>query len=305
MSQTTQETPLWRSQIIVPVNVEKYVAKAHTRGADCVILDLEDSITPPEKEVARGLIADAARRAAAGGADILVRINQPLQLAVRDIEAVLSPAIAGLVLPKVDSASHVRLLAQLVDDVERQRGLPPGHTRFVVLIETPSAFFRMAEIAAAHPRIVAMSLGSEDFSMETGSEPDPEVLLYPKQQVVIAASAAGIMPMGVIGSIATYKDIDGYRASIARSRRFGFQGASCIHPDIVPLLNEGFAPAAAEMASARKVIEAFEQAKREGRGSLSVDGKMIDIPVVMRAEKVLDIARRVEARAVKARTLAT
>ncbi len=300
----TQHKPLWRSQIIVPVNVEKYVAKASTRGADAIILDLEDSITPPEKEAARALIAGAVRTASAGGADMLVRINQPLQLAVRDIEAVVSPGVAALVLPKVDSASHIRLLAQLVDDVERERGMPAGHTKFMALIETPAAFFRMVEIAASHPRVIAMSLGSEDFSMETGSEPDPDVLLAPKQQVVIACSAAGIMPMGVIGSIATYKDIEGYRASIARSRRFGFQGASCIHPDIVPLLNEGFAPAASEVAAARKMIEAFEQAKREGRGSLSVDGKMIDIPVVMRAEKVLDIARRVEARAAKARTMA-
>ena len=301
MSGTTHERPLWRSQIIVPVNVEKYVAKAHARNADAIILDLEDSITLPEKEAARALIPGAVQRAAAGGADMLVRINQPLQLAVRDIEAVVSPAVCALVLPKVDSASHVRLLAQLVDDVERERGMALGHTKFMALVETPAAWFRMAEIAASHPRVVAMSLGSEDFSMETASEPDPDVLLGPKQQVVIACAAAGIMPMGVIGSIATYKDIEGYKASIARSRRFGFQGASCIHPDIVPLLNEGFAPAAAEVVSARKVIEAFEQAKREGRGSLSVDGKMIDIPVVMRAQKVLDIAGRVEARAARAR----
>jgi citrate lyase subunit beta/citryl-CoA lyase len=296
MTQSSRDLPLWRSQIIVPVNVEKYVAKAHTRGADAVILDLEDSITPPEKAAARGLVADAARRASAGGADILVRINQPLQLAVRDIEAVVSPAVKALMLPKVDSASHVRLLAQLVDDVERDRGMIPGTTKFLVVIETAEAFFRMPEIAAAHPRIVAMSLGSEDFSLATLSEPDPEVLLYPKQHMAIAACSAGIMAMGVIGSIANYRDIEGYRAAIARSRRFGFQGASCIHPDIVPLLNEGFAPSEAEVASARKVIDAFEVAKAEGRGSLSVDGKMIDIPIVLRAEAVLARARSVAAR---------
>jgi citrate lyase subunit beta/citryl-CoA lyase len=303
MTQPVHDRPLWRSQIIVPINVEKYVAKAHTRGADAIILDLEDSITPPEKAAARAMVESAARRTSADGADIIVRINQPLQLAVRDIEAAVRPGIAALMLPKVDSASHVRLLAQLVDDVEREQGMPAGHTKFITLIETPSAYFRMVEIASAHPRVVAMSLGSEDFSMETGSEPDPDVLMVPKQQVVIACSAAGITPMGVIGSIANYKDTEGYRASIARSRRFGFQGASCIHPDIVPLLNAGFSPDAAEIASAHKVIAAFEQAKAAGRGSLSVDGKMIDIPVVMRAEKALDIARRVDARAAKARAV--
>ena len=291
-----EEAPLWRSQIIIPVNVEKYIAKAHLRGADAIILDLEDSITPPEKAAARGMVADAARRAGAGGADILVRINQPLQLAVRDIETVVRPGIKGLVLPKVDSASHVRLLAQLVEDVEREHGMPIGATKFVVLIETAEAFFRMQEIAAAHPRVVAMSLASEDFTLATHSEPDPEVLLYPKQQMLIACCAAGISAMGVIGSIATYTDIEGYRAAIAKSKRFGFQGASCIHPDIVPLLNEGFGPSAKEIASAKAVIEGFEKAKAAGRGSISVDGKMIDIPVVLRAERVLSIARRIEAR---------
>jgi citrate lyase subunit beta / citryl-CoA lyase len=292
----THPTPLWRSQLIVPVNVEGFVAKAHLRGADAIILDLEDSITPPEKAAARALVPEAVRRAGAGGAAMMVRINQPLQLAVRDIEAVVDPAVAALVLPKVDSAGHVRLLAQLVADVERERGMTPGHTRFVVLIETAPAWFRMQEIAASHPRVAAMSLGSEDFSMETGSEPDPDVLLGPKQQVVIACAAAGILPMGVIGSIANYRDIEGYTRAIAQSRRFGFRGASCIHPDIVPLLNAGFAPTAAELDSARRIVAAFEQATAEGRGALSVDGRMIDIPVVLRARKTLDIAGRIARR---------
>ena len=256
-----EEAPLWRSQIIIPVNVEKYIAKAHLRGADAIILDLEDSITPPEKAAARGMVADAARRASAGGADILVRINQPLQLAVRDIETVVRPGIKGLVLPKVDSASHVRLLAQLVEDVEREHGMPIGATKFVVLIETAEAFFRMQEIASAHPRVVAMSLASEDFTLATHSEPDPEVLLYPKQQMLIACCAAGISAMGVIGSIATYTDIEGYRAAIAKSKRFGFQGASCIHPDIVPLLNEGLGRAPGD-----RVRQGRDRRVREGEG---------------------------------------
>ncbi len=292
-----KDLPLWRSQIIVPVNVEKFVAKAHTRGADAIILDLEDSVPPAEKTAARGLVAEAARRSGAGGADILVRINRPLELAVRDIETVVSPAVMGLVLTKVDSEAHVRLLAELLDTVEAEKGLPPGHTKFVVLIETAEAFLRVREIAGAHPRVVAISLASEDFTLSTNSQPDPDVLLYPKQHVLIAAYAAGVLPLGVIGSIANYRDEDGYRDAIRRSRRFGFQGASCIHPAIVPLLNEGFAPAAEEIAMAEKVVAAFENAKAEGRGSASVDGKMIDIPIVLRAERVLRQAERIKARA--------
>jgi citrate lyase subunit beta/citryl-CoA lyase len=290
------DLPLWRSQIIVPVNVEKFVAKAHTRGADAIILDLEDSITLPEKAAARGMVADAARRCGVGGADLLVRINRPLELAVRDIETVVSPAIMGLVLPKIDSEAHVRLLAELLDTVEAEKGLTRGHTKFVVLIETAEAFLRVREIAGAHERVVAISLASEDFTLSTNSQPDPDVLLYPKQQVLIAACAAGVLPLGVIGSIANYRDEAGYREAIRRSRRFGFTGASCIHPAIVPLLNEGFGPSAEEIATAGKIVAAFAIAKAEGRGSASVDGKMIDIPVVLRAERVLRLAERIKAR---------
>ncbi len=295
--QETGEPPLWRSMMIVPVNVEKFVAKAHARGADAIILDLEDSITPDEKSAARGLVADAARRCAAGGSDILVRINRPLELAVRDIEAAVSPEVAALMVPKVESGAHVRLLAELLDTVEAERGIAPGHTRMAVLIETAEAFWRMKQIAAAHERVVAISLGSEDFSFATNSEPAPDVLLYPKQQMLLAAYAAGIIPLGVIGSIADFQDLPAYREAIGRSRRFGFQGASCIHPSVVPLLNEGFSPSHEEMAAAERIVAGFAAAKAAGRGAVTVDGKMVDIPVVRRAERVLKTARRIAERA--------
>jgi citrate lyase subunit beta/citryl-CoA lyase len=293
---TGGDLPIWRSKLFVPVNVQKYVEKAHTRGADAIILDLEDSIAPADKSSARTLVADAALLCARNGADILVRINSPLDLAVRDIETVVSPIVKGLLLPKIDSAGHVRLLAELVETIEDRRGMPPGHTRFLVTIETARAFFEMREIAAAHPRNVSLSLGSEDFTASTGSQPDPEVLLYPKQQIVIAARAAGILPFGVVGSGADFKNLDSFRAMIARSRRFGFEGSSCIHPDVVPLLNEGFSPTAAEIADAEAIVVAFQKARSEGRGSLSIDGKMIDKPIVERAERTLDIARRIRAK---------
>ena len=288
-----RELPLWRSLLFVPVNVSKYVEKAHARGADGIILDLEDSVAPADKDSARTMVADAARVAAQGSADILVRINQPIELAVRDLEAIVSPAIKGLLLPKIDSASHVRLLAELVDRLEAKSGMTMGHTKFVAMVETAAAFPRLFEIAAAHPRVVGLSLGGEDFALSTGSLPDPDVLLYPKQQVVLAASAAGILPMGVIGTVATYQDVDGYREAVRKSRRFGFRGSACIHPAIVPMLNEGFSPTQEEIASAERMIVAFDKAKAEGRGSIEVDGKMIDIPIVERAERLLAIARRI------------
>ncbi len=291
-----KELPVWRSMMFVPVNVTKFVETAHTRGADAYILDLEDSIPPGEKANARGLIAAAAPKVAQGGADVVVRINQPLELAVRDIEAAISPAIHTLMLPKIDSAGHVRLLAELVDRVEAARGMPVGHTKLMALIETPAAFARAEEIAAAHPRLISVGLGSEDFAMEIGGVAATDVLTYPKQRVAIAAIANGLMAMGVIGSVADFADLEGYRASARLARRFGFRGASCIHPKHVAILNEEFGPKEEEVRWARRVIDVYEEAKAEGRASIQLDGKMVDIPIVVKAERIIAEADRIAAR---------
>lgn len=287
---------VWRSMLFVPVNVQKYVDKAHERGADAIILDLEDSIAPNDKAAAREMVAAAAPVVSQSGADVVVRINRPIELAVRDIETVVSSEVEALMVPKLDSASHVRLLAELVDAVEAKKGVRRGQTKFIAMVETAAAFPRIFEIAAAHPRVVAITLGSEDFASSLGAEPHPEVLLYPKQQAVLAARAAGIAPMGTIGSVANFADVEGYRNTIRRSVRFGFEGSACIHPSIVPLLNEGFSPTAEEVERAQRMVAAYRQAYAEGRGSVTFEGKMIDIPIVERAERVIDRARRLEAR---------
>lgn len=291
MTTETDTTPsrlVWRSLLYVPVNVEKYVAKAHTRGADAVQLDLEDSVPVSEKANARKLVQEAAETVSQAGADVVVRINQPLRMAVRDLEETISPRVQAITLTKVDSASHVRLLAEIVDELEAERGMTPGHTRFYTLVETADAFFRLEEIAKAHPRVAALGLGGEDFATSVGMVPDPDVMLYPKQQSIIACRAAGIMPLGIIGTVADYGDIEGMRAIIRNSRRFGFEGASCIHPSIVPILNEEFRPSEEEVAEAQRMIQSFEAAVAEGRASLEIDGKMIDYPVVFRAQQLLD-----------------
>ena len=293
---TQRPLPVWRSMLFVPVNVPKFVEGAHARGSDAVILDLEDSVPPGEKATARTLIAAAAAKVAKSGADVVVRINRPIELAVRDIEAAVSPAICALMLPKVDSGGHIRVLAELIDTIEAAKGMTHGHTRLCALIETPAAFARAEEIAAASPRLVAMSLGSEDFAMEIGGEPATDVLAYPKQRVAIAAIAHGLMPMGVIGSVANFADMDGYRASARLARRYGFRGASCIHPNHVKILNEEFGAKPAEIDWAHRVIAVYAEAKSQGRASIQLDGKMIDIPIVVRAERILAEADRIAAR---------
>ncbi len=296
----TQGLPIWRSMMFVPVNVDKFVDSAHTRGADVIILDLEDSILPKDKERARTLVAGAAPKVSRSGADVVVRVNRPWRLCLRDLEAVVSREICALMLPKTESAEHVRMVAEVLDELEAERGLPHGHTRIIAMIEGAAAFFHVHEIAAAHTRIVALTLGAEDFALSVGMVPEAEGLFYPKQQIVIAARAAGVLPLGFIGTVADYKDLEAFRATARRSRRLGFTGASVIHPSQIAILNEEFRPSADEVARARKVVAAFEQAKDGSTGAIEVDGKMVDIPVVERYRRVLErheaIERRQQAR---------
>jgi citrate lyase subunit beta/citryl-CoA lyase len=297
-----RELPVWRSLMYVPVNVDKYVDKAHIRGADVIQLDLEDSVPPAEKAGARKLVEQAAAKVRRGGADVVVRINQPLSLAVRDLEHSICPDVDGIACTKIDSASHVRLLDELVTELEQKRGLRVGHTRFITMIETADAFFRIREIVSASARTVACNIGGEDFALDCNMQPTGEALFYPKQHMIIAANAAGILPLGFIDSVASFGDWDKFRKMVRRSRDFGFMGAGCIHPGQVTIVNEEYTPGAEEVDYARKVIRLNEEAMKSGRGSFSLDGKMIDIPIIVRAEKLL---RRYEAiKAREAKTLA-
>jgi citrate lyase subunit beta/citryl-CoA lyase len=282
--------------MFVPVNVDKFVDSAHTRGADAIILDLEDSILPKDKARARTLVAAAAPKVARSGADVIVRINRPWRLCLRDLEAVVSREICALMLPKTESADHVCLVAEVLDELEAERGLPQGHTQLVAMIESAGAFFRAQEIAAAHARVVALTLGAEDFALSVGMVPEAEGLFYPKQQIVIAARAAGVLPLGFIGTVADYKDLDAFRATARRSRRLGFMGASVIHPSQIAILNAEYRPSPEEVEQARKVVAAFEAAASENRGSIEVDGKMVDIPVVERARHTLARHEAIEQR---------
>ena len=288
--------PVWRSLLYVPVNVEKYVDKAHTRGADCIQVDLEDSVPAAEKVRARTLVPAVASRVRRGGADVVVRINRPLQEAIRDLEASIGPEVDGIAVTKVQSADHLRLLDEVVSTLETKRGLPPGHTRFIAMVETPEAFFRMVEIARAVDRLAAMNIGGEDFALENGMAPVEETLQMPKQQMIFAARSAGLMPLGFVASVAGFGDWPAFRAMVRRSRQFGFMGAGCIHPGQVPIVNEEYSPSKEDVAYARRVIVENVTAEAAGRASFALDGKMVDVPVVQRAQRLLDVHAAIEAR---------
>jgi citrate lyase subunit beta/citryl-CoA lyase len=279
-------TPVWRSLQYVPAHVEKYVSSPHISDADAVILDLEDSVPADRKALARAGLAQAVATVGRTGADVLVRINDG-DMAAPDIEAAVRPGVTALVIPKVRDAARLRHLDRLVTDAEGRAGISPGTVRFVVLIETADGFLDMLAIARATPRVIAISLGNEDFALDLGMEASDETLAMPRQQLVIVATAASIMPLGLMGVATRFDDPDAYRALALKSRRFGFVGSSCIHPSQIAILNEAFSPGAEQLVEAARIVAEAVEAERAGRGAFSIDGRMIDRPMVARAEALL------------------
>jgi citrate lyase subunit beta/citryl-CoA lyase len=292
--------PVWRSLLFVPTTVRKFVEGAPKRGADAIILDLEDSIPLADKERARQLVPEAAAIVAQGGADVVVRVNRPWRMLVRDLEAAVGPGVHALALPKVESAEHVHAVAEMVDEIEAERGLPPGHTRFIAMVETASGFFRTEAIARSHPRMVGLTVGAEDLALSVGMLPEAEGLFYPKQHSIFAARAAGILPLGFLGTVAEFGDIDAFREVIRRSRKLGFLGAFCIHPSQVAVLNDEYRPSREEVDRARRMMAAYDEALAEKRGAVVFEGKMIDVPVVERARQVLERDAAIAAREARA-----
>ena len=285
----TRAQPSWRSLLFVPVLSERFLAKAHTRGADAIILDLEDSILPTHKALGRAALAAAVPRVAQGGAAVVVRINRPLDLAVADIAAAVMPGVAALMLPKVMGPEHVRLLGELVTAREEVLGLPVGHTRFLALIESPATLPHLFAIAA-EPRMAGMSVGGEDMATELGAVPSADSMYVFAMHGLAAARAAGILPMGSMGQLANIDDLNSYRAGLRRGRALGFTTATCIHPAHVPIINEEYGATDAELDRARRLIAAFEAAAADGAGAVAFEGSMVDLPVVIRAQRLLERA---------------
>jgi citrate lyase subunit beta / citryl-CoA lyase len=284
----TRKLPIWRSALFVPANVERFVAKATGYGADALIIDLEDSIEPAQKDAARALVPGIVHQFRNDGrSDVMVRINQPLELAVRDLESAVLAGVSAIQIPKVEGPDHLRLLDELVTRLEMSRGLPAGMIWFIGLIEAPGPLARAHAIASSTPRLAGIMLGVEDYATAIGALPSDDTLLVPMHQIVQAACAAGIMPLGTIGSVADFRDLDGYARIVRRSARCGFLGSGCIHPSQVPILNAGFTPSSQEIEYAERVIALGQSSAADGRAAFAMDGRMIDIPIVQRARGVL------------------
>ena len=282
-----QTARVWRSLLYMPADNPKFLAKAQDRGADALILDLEDSVAPHNKAAARTTCRQAIVNLAPGPADILVRINAPLRHAIRDLEAVVQPGLNALFLPKTESAGMLVALDEVVTSLESETGIPQGSVGFVPMIETPKALLAADRIAMATGRNVALILGGEDFSTAAQLTPSAETLTPPKLQVALAARAAGLMPIGILDTVADFSNPEAMYHTAQRSAAFGFVGATCIHPSMVEPLNRAFSPSTDDISAAQQVVAVMEATWQSNAGAAQINGKMIDMPVYERAKDVL------------------
>lgn len=278
---------LCRSLLFVPAGNERFLMSALRGRADIILVDLEDSIPPAQKKSAREPARKAVEKIAAAGRVAFVRVNHALRLLVRDLEAVVHEGLSGLTIPKVSSPDELKLIDQTVSELEEERNLPPGAICLIAQIETAEGILNLREIASATRRLRALTAGPEDLAADLGSTVDPDVLYLPNMQALLAARAAGVVPLGFIGSITVYNEPELFRSWIMRARKLGFEGAFCIHPRQVEILNEEFGPSEEEAIKARALVEAFDTHVGVGIGAFAFEGRMVDAPVIDRARRVL------------------
>jgi citrate lyase subunit beta/citryl-CoA lyase len=272
--------------LFVPAAAPQRWQKAHTRGADAIIVDLEDSTQPEAKAAARLLATDAVRTLNANGATVTVRVNNDAHYLADDLEAVVVPGLRAIVLPKVETAAELDSLSAMLDALEYEHELERGAVGVVAVIESPRALEQVAAIASG-PRLIGISLGSEDFALSLGRPPTPQSLGLAAQAIAYAASARGLMGIGMATGIANYTDLDAFADEARRAHAMGLTGAMCIHPNQVPVLNDCFGASPADIADAQAILAAWDQ---RTDGVVSHNGKMIDQPVVERARRLLKSA---------------
>lgn len=291
--------PTWRSLLFVPAHSDKFLESALRRQADAIQLDLEDACPPDLKEATRGRIGEIAQRAADAGFDVVVRVNRPWRLLVRDIEQCVHPAVKALTLPKVPDGSFIRSVSEILDECEIEAGLPIGHTKLIAMVEDANGLANLDDIAKSHPRVYGMIVGAEDLAVSMRMAVDPDGLYIPNVMAVLACRRAGIVPLGFVGSVADFADKEKFRETVQRAARLGFEGAFCVHPSQVDAANEAFSPDPKAVTRARALLETFEAEMAAGRGACKFEGRMVDAPVAAQARLLIerdDAIRAVTAR---------
>ncbi len=280
-----------RALLYMPGDNWKMITKSITLGVDSVCMDMEDGTAINKKAEARAMIAKALQELDFGKTEKLARINSVGSGWEKDdIEAVLPHHPDGIVIPKVESFDHVEWASQIIEESELKYGWPVNSVRVLIGVETARGILNLKEIAA-HPRLDGIIFGGEDFAASIGAirTKDATELLYARQAVVVACAANDLQAIDIV--TIDYNDIEALRVESEFGARLGYSGKQIIHPAQVEPVQTAFTPNDEAIAHARRIIETFEASQKEGRGAYSLDGKMIDMPLLKNAQKVLERAR--------------
>jgi citrate lyase beta subunit len=280
-----------RALLYMPGDSWKMITKSITLGVDCVCMDMEDATAVNKKAEARATIARALQELDFGASEKLARINSVGSGWEKDdIEAVLPHRPDGIVIPKVESFDQVEWASQIIEAAELKNGWQVNSIRVLIGVETARGILNLKEIAS-HPRLDAIIFGGEDFSASIGAIRTKEAteLLYARQAVVVACAANELQAIDIV--TIDYKDIEALRVEAEFGARLGYSGKQIIHPAQVEPVQTAFTPDDEAIAHARRIVETFEASQKEGRGAYSLDGKMIDMPLLRNAQKVLARAK--------------
>ncbi len=277
-----------RTMLYLPGNNPNMLLRGHLFGPDGLIIDLEDAVAFHEKDSARILVREMIRRGRFGKCEVTVRINGlDTEFWRDDLRAVVPLGIDGVRAPKVDTPETVKTLDEELSKLEAQAGLPVGRTKIFCLLETAKGIWNAYDIACSSPRVAAIIPGGEDLvaDLKTSRSLEETELEWARRMLVVAARAAGVDALDTVYPRAA--DDEGLRKQTEFIKQLGFDGKSVIHPNQIPIVHQVFDPSEKEVDQAKRIVEAAREAAKKGLGAVTVDGRMVDVPVVKRAEYVL------------------
>ncbi|HPA58831.1 MAG TPA: CoA ester lyase [Synergistales bacterium] len=282
---------LRRTKLYLPGNNPNMLLRGHLFNPDGVILDLEDAVAMSEKDSARILVRDVLKRGDFGSCEVTVRINaMDTEFWRKDIETVVPCGIDGIRIPKVEDPKDIAIMDEALSHIESKAKIRVGKTLIFCLLESALGIWRAYDIAKASKRVAAICPGGEDLraDLKTTRSSNSEELIGPRRMVVLAAHAAGVDALDTV--FTDIIDDAGLRRETEWVKQLGYQGKSVIHPNQIPIIHDVFTPTAKEIEQAKKIVEAAAEAAARGLGAVQVDGKMVDKPVVKRAEFTLQRA---------------
>jgi len=283
-----------RSLLFVPGNRPNMLQKALGFSPDVFVPDLEDSVPTDEKANARAVAASFLTKLSDTGSLVIPRVNSlDTGLLEQDLAAIITPDIYGLSIGKVQTVQEIADICGLIGPLEQKEGLATGRLKLIPWIESAKAIVNAYEICSSSKRIIAVAFGAEDFTNDMGIErtDDDSEIAYARSVVCIAARAADVVALDT--PYFGFRDTDGLQRDASTAKKQGFKGKFAIHPTQIDIINATFSPSPQEVEHAKRVLAAFEAAEHQGRGSTSLNGKVIDVPVVKRARAILEMANRV------------